>query len=130
MTDRVDAMFRARLPPEDDAPLGFGHPLYPEGDPRTPPLLAAARATVQRGSVLEAAFARVDAMAARGRPPPTLDVGLVATSLALRLEPGLASSLFAFGRTAGWVAHAIEQYGMGELIRPRARYIGPLPEGG
>jgi citrate synthase len=130
MTDRVDAMFRARRSPDEDAPLGFGHPLYPDGDPRTPPLLAAARGAARRGSVLAALFASLDAMAARGRPAPTVDVGLVATSLALGLDPGLASMLFAFGRTAGWIAHAIEQYAMGELIRPRARYVGPLPEGG
>ena len=28
------------------------------------------------------------------------------------------------GRAAGWVAHALEQYGSGELIRPRARFTG------
>jgi citrate synthase len=130
MTDRVEAMFRARRSPDEDAPLGFGHPLYPDGDPRTAPLLAAARGAAGQGSVLEALFARVDAMAARGRPAATVDVGLAATSIALGLEPGLASMLFAFGRTAGWMAHAIEQYGMGELIRPRARYVGPAPEEG
>jgi len=131
MTDRVDAIFRAPSSPEEEVPLGFGHPLYPDGDPRAPPLLAAARGAVERRSrALEALCARVDAMAARGRPAPTIDVGLVATSLALGLEPGLASVLFAFGRTAGWVAHAIEQYGTGELIRPRARYVGPALEEG
>ena len=69
-------------------------------------------------------------MAARRRPAPTIDVALAATSIALGLGPALASLLFAFGRTAGWIAHAIEQYGIGELIRPRARYIGPSPEEG
>jgi citrate synthase len=130
MTDRVDAILRAPSSPEDEVPLGFGHPLYPDGDPRTPPLLAAARDATGRGARLDAVFARLDAMAARGRPPPTIDVGLVATSLALGLEPGLASLLFAFGRTVGWIAHAIEQYATGELIRPRARYVGPAPEEG
>jgi citrate synthase len=132
MTDRVDAIFRAPSSPDEEVPLGFGHPLYPDGDPRAPPLLAAARrAVVPDGALaLEGVFARLDAMAARGRAAPTIDVGLVATSLALGLEPGLASVLFALGRTAGWVAHAIEQYGTGELIRPRARYVGPAPEEG
>jgi citrate synthase len=35
--------------------------------------------------------------------------------------------LFALGRTIGWIAHAIEQYESGHLIRPRARYTGPSP---
>jgi citrate synthase len=28
----------------------------------------------------------------------------------------------------GWIAHSIEQYQSGVLIRPRARYTGPRPE--
>jgi len=111
---------------------GFGHPLYPRGDPRARPLLEAARAHAARGSrrrELAAVLARVDALAARRGPPPTIDAGLVATACALDLPRGAAAVLFAFGRTAGWIAHAIEQYAMGELIRPRARYVGARPEG-
>ncbi|HEY6461989.1 MAG TPA: citrate/2-methylcitrate synthase, partial [Polyangiaceae bacterium] len=130
MTDRVEASFRAGTPAAAGAPLGFGHPLYPEGDPRTPPLLRAAREAWPAGKrpALDALLAFVDEARARGSAPPTLDVGLAATAMALDLAPGLASLLFAFGRTAGWIAHAIEQYAMGELIRPRARYVGPVRE--
>jgi citrate synthase len=36
--------------------------------------------------------------------------------------------LFAVGRAAGWLAHAIEQQNQDRLIRPRARYvIGEAP---
>ena len=34
---------------------------------------------------------------------------------------------FALGRTIGWIGHSIEQYQANQVIRPRARYIGPLP---
>ena len=44
---------------------------------------------------------------------------------ALGLPPGSALALFLVGRTVGWIAHAIEQYESGILIRPRARYTGP-----
>jgi citrate synthase len=45
----------------------------------------------------------------------------------LGLPAGSELTLFALGRTAGWIAHAFEQYDQGGLIRPRARYIGPAP---
>ncbi|HEX2670044.1 MAG TPA: citrate/2-methylcitrate synthase [Polyangiaceae bacterium] len=43
----------------------------------------------------------------------------------LELPPGTASSIFAVGRSAGWVAHALEQRAAGYLLRPRALYMGP-----
>jgi citrate synthase len=38
--------------------------------------------------------------------------------------------LFAIGRSVGWIGHAIEQYATGQLIRPRARYVGVVPDVG
>jgi citrate synthase len=35
--------------------------------------------------------------------------------------------MFAAGRLAGWLAHALEQQAEGKLIRPRARYTGVEP---
>ena len=59
---------------------------------------------------------------------PNLDFGLVAVARAYRLPDHAPLVLFALGRTVGWIAHAIEQYGSAEVIRPRARYVGPPPE--
>lgn len=104
---------------------GFGHRLYPGGDPRAPPLLAMARRLGARRASVRAAFALAEAMTRAGREPPTLDLGLTALTAALRLPPGSAAALFAIGRCAGWIAHALEQRAAGYVLRPRARYVGP-----
>lgn len=104
---------------------GFGHPLYPNGDPRVVPLLDAARAVDRSGRRTAKLFAVIEAMRAAGREPPNLDAGLVALCLALDLPPGSAAAIFAVGRSAGWVAHALEQRAASYLLRPRARYVGP-----
>ena len=40
----------------------------------------------------------------------------------LPLPTGAAFAIFAVGRTVGWIAHALEQWRDGTLIRPRAVY--------
>lgn len=98
---------------------GFGHPLYPQGDPRARWMLQ--RLPLQaRGEVLQAA-----ALELLGEPP-ALDFALVALRRQLRLPPGSAFLLFCLGRCAGWIAHALEQRPLG-LIRPRAVYSGVRP---
>jgi citrate synthase len=47
---------------------------------------------------------------------------------ALGIPRTLFTATFAVGRCAGWLAHVEEQRRTGKLIRPAARYIGPLPE--
>jgi citrate synthase len=104
---------------------GFGQPLYPDGDPRAEPLLELARRLAPRSRAVRTLLALVRAMRAAGREPPTVDAGLVALTLALRLPAGSGAGLFAVGRAAGWIAHALEQRRLGVLLRPRARYTGP-----
>jgi citrate synthase len=108
-----------------EMPEGFGHPLYPAGDPRGAMLLALAREIAPRTRAVRTCLALVSAMAEQGLHGPTMDMGLVALASALGLGPGAAVGIFAVGRCAGWVAHALEQYEAGYLVRPRARYLGP-----
>ena len=106
---------------------GFGHPLYPNGDPRAAVLLSFAN-TLGRGAVFELAGSLVEVARSLTGEHPTLDFALVTLAHALGLPTESPLALFSLGRALGWIAHAIEQYADAQLIRPRARYIGPAPE--
>jgi citrate synthase len=97
---------------------GFGHPLYPEGDPRASALLAAFDPPRQFERMMETVRTATGQL-------PNLDFALLAMSQRCGLPPDAPFSLFALGRCVGWLAHAIEQAATGQLIRPRARYVGP-----
>ncbi|MCA1665409.1 MAG: citrate synthase, partial [Myxococcales bacterium] len=108
---------------------GFGHRLYPAGDPRAAHLLDVARrlartAPPRARATLRTIETLIDAVARAGGEAPTLDAGLVAVAVAASLPPGAAGTLFAVGRTAGWIAHILEQRAEPSLLRPRARYVG------
>lgn len=108
------AMAKARLERGDDLP-GFGHPLYPDGDPRATAMLGA----ITVDPVMAGLVAAAEALASQR---PTLDAGLVAIERAHRLPRCSALALFAIGRSVGWIAHVFEQRAAGTLIRPRAEY--------
>ena len=103
---------------------GFGHPLYPGGDARVPPLLELALLHKPRAPRVRTVIALIDAMARAGRPKPNVDVALAAVCGALELPIGMGPAIFAIGRSAGWIAHVLEQQRSGMLLRPRARFVG------
>ncbi|MBN9887735.1 citrate/2-methylcitrate synthase [Salipiger abyssi] len=96
---------------------GFGHPLYPGGDPR-------ARLILERLAPDSAAMTAVRTLSHALDLPPNVDAALAALSMARGFPESAAFVIFATGRLAGWCAHAMEQAGSGEIIRPRARYLG------
>jgi citrate synthase len=104
-----------------EATEGFGHALYPAGDPRGVDLLARAEELNPRSLHVLTCRALVDAMAPSG-VGPTVELGIVALACSLELPGGSAAGLFAMARCTGWVAHTLEQYEAGYLLRPRARY--------
>lgn len=108
---------------------GFGHPLYPAGDPRGALLMQLV--TEHRGKARDVVLATALVHAVRDLTgqQPNVDFGVVTLCRALRLPPGSALALLAIGRTVGWIAHGLEQYQEGRLIRPRARYAGEPPQG-
>jgi len=97
---------------------GFGHPLYPHGDPRAAALLPL---VTLDPALIELRDAVVDATEAL----PNIDFALLAISVAADLPADAPFRLFATARGVGWAAHAIEQSASGAMIRPRARYQGP-----
>jgi citrate synthase len=94
--------------------LGFGHPVHRHGDPRAAPLLQAVAA------IATAADRQLIELAARGAPaPPNLDFALGALCHVARMPPEAGTAIFAVARTAGWIAHAEEEY-----AEPSARFRG------
>jgi citrate synthase len=138
-TDRVEALFQecgdpgnarttlARRVRRGETVPGFGHPLYPDGDPRGRALLELAVSACAEARGLKMASALAEQGTSILHLEPNLDFGLCAVRAALDLPPGSALTLFALGRTIGWIAHAIEEYEADALIRPRARYTGVRP---
>jgi citrate synthase len=121
--EQADAIIRAHLSRGD--PLwGFGHPLYTNGDPRAAALLhlilssapARQRTTISR--IL--AFTAENSL-----PPPNIDIALAALAYCWSLRRGAGQAIFAVARTAGWIAHAIEEYERKASYRIRATYTGP-----
>lgn len=103
---------------------GFGHALYPQGDPRAAYLLdrlsALSHKSPQLGAILSFCATAGELLDAR----PNADLALAAMELAFGWPEDAALSVFALARSAGWIAHANEQAATAALIRPRARYIG------
>jgi citrate synthase len=138
--DRIEALFaeaRGRATPASvvaerarrgEGVPGFGHPVYPGGDPRAALLWDRAEALASGDSDaaerLRAPLAIAEAMYTAGHGRPTVDFALVALCDALGAPPGTAIATFAAGRCAGWIAHALEQREQGYLLRPRAQFIG------
>jgi citrate synthase len=109
---------------------GFGHPLYPQGDPRARVLLAMLAQSAPARSGMTEIHALARAVRDTTGAEPTVDFALAAIERVLGLPAGAAFTLFAAGRVVGWIAHAMEQAADGRLIRPRARYIGEVETGG
>ncbi|MEW6732508.1 MAG: citrate synthase family protein [Acidobacteriota bacterium] len=137
--DRVEALFNeagnpssarsclvSRLRRGEEVP-GFGHSLYPKGDPRGAILFKMVTRACPSNTAVKLAIAINTAMRNLTGEHPTIDFALVTLARALSLPQGAAIGLFALGRTIGWIGHAIEQYQTNRLIRPRARYIGITP---
>jgi len=97
---------------------GFGHHLYPDGDPRAVALLAHFEPPEEIAKFIEKVITLTGLL-------PNIDVVLAALVTRYRLLGDAAFALFSIARSVGLLAHAMEQIGTGKVIRPRGRYVGP-----
>jgi citrate synthase len=105
---------------------GLGHKVYRTVDPRAEvllDLLCGLRLPAGRWAVVVAVHDLV-----RDRLPlvVNVDFALGAMVYAAGMDVEAAEAMFSIARTAGWLAHAIEEYAEEPLrFRPRAAYTGP-----
>ncbi len=107
---------------------GLGHRLYPGEDPRARTLFALLKDVPGAGPALAAAR---DIVATTARHTPlhaNVDLALAVLTASSGMPSTAGETIFAVARTAGWIAHALEEYGERPLrMRPSGHYVGPKP---
>jgi citrate synthase len=107
---------------------GLGHRLYPGEDPRARALFALLKEIPGAGPALAAAR---DIVATTARHTPlhaNVDLALAVLTVSSGMLSTAGETIFAVARTAGWIAHALEEYGERPLrMRPSGHYVGPRP---
>ncbi|MFI1536130.1 citrate synthase [Streptomyces anandii] len=107
---------------------GLGHRLYTGEDPRARTLFALL-ADVPRAAPALAAARDVVATTTRHAPlHANVDLALAVFTASAGMDATAGETIFAVARTAGWIAHALEEYGERPLrMRPSGQYVGPRP---
>jgi citrate synthase len=107
---------------------GFGHSVYQGRDPRATHFrrLAEQTATGEARRWIEAAFALEERVQRERGLSANVDLFGATFMHAAGIKDNSMVALFAVARTAGWLAHMLEQYENNLLIRPRAHYTGTL----
>ncbi|MGW2983152.1 citrate synthase [Streptomyces goshikiensis] len=108
---------------------GLGHRLYAGEDPRARALFARLETLPQAAPALATAREVVATTAAR-RPGlhANVDLALAVLTVSCGMPAEAGETVFAVARTAGWIAHALEEYQERPLrMRPVGQYRGPRP---
>ncbi|WP_329441851.1 citrate synthase [Streptomyces sp. NBC_01426] len=108
---------------------GLGHRLYRGEDPRATALFARLEALDQAGPALGAARDVASVMARHGGGlHANVDLALAVLTVSCGMPAEAGETVFAVARTAGWIAHALEEYQERPLrMRPTGHYDGPRP---
>lgn len=107
---------------------GLGHRLYSGEDPRARALFALLEEIPEAAPALAAARDVVNTTARHAPLHANVDLALAVLTASSGMESSAAETIFAVARTAGWIAHALEEYGERPLrMRPSGHYVGPRP---
>ncbi|AZM59643.1 MULTISPECIES: citrate synthase [unclassified Streptomyces] len=107
---------------------GLGHRLYPGEDPRARALFTLLEDIPQAAPALAAARDMVATAARRTPLHANVDLALAVFTASCGMPSSAGETIFAVARTAGWIAHALEEYGERPLrMRPSGLYTGPKP---
>ncbi|MGI9626780.1 MAG: citrate/2-methylcitrate synthase [Longimicrobiales bacterium] len=107
---------------------GFGHRVYKNQDPRCEALLERVAAAWEGDPRLNVITRVHQVVADRTDDVANVDLALGALTYMARMEAEAGEVIFAISRTAGWLAHAAEEYTEEPLrFRPKARYVGRPP---
>jgi citrate synthase len=67
-------------------------------------------------------------MTSRSGIAPNVDFAIAALAVRNDMTADAGEAIFAVARTAGWLAHALEEYAdRPNRFRPNGRYAGPPP---
>jgi citrate synthase len=89
---------------------GFGHYEFAEGDPRADLLIDMVRRTSPADPVLMTAHDVIAVARAHANAYPNIDMALAVIALANDMPPTAGEVILTVARTAGWLAHALEEY--------------------
>lgn len=103
----------------------FGHGVYRTGDGRASHLLGLVRAAASGHDRLAVAEAVLAAARARRLPVMNIEFALATLAAVTGMSRGAGEAIWAVARTAGWLAHALEEYSRDTPFRLRAVYTGP-----
>ncbi|UNO39560.1 citrate/2-methylcitrate synthase [Streptomyces sp. MST-110588] len=107
---------------------GLGHRLYTDEDPRARALFALLADIPRARPALEAAREVVTTTARHTELYANVDLALAVLTVSTGMPAEAGETLFAVARTAGWIAHALEEYQERPLrMRPTGHYQGPRP---
>lgn len=112
--------------------MGFGHRVFAGNDPRAEAMRRSMQAMgphagrLAFADRLEAAVAvAIDRVKPGRKLPPNVEIMAALLLDAVEIPREAFTLVFSVGRSAGWLAHAMEQQKTGRMIRPISAYVGP-----